>query len=286
MSCVTFAGLPHNLSCTIAFNRTTAEAPRRVIHVEYGYYRSVTSCNFIFSVSPLLCSQTSHRYLHKQHTKYFSFQYGFSSLFNRNQGPEEALWQHGTRRSPRWMKKKIDRGIAPPTFAVDETSLDEVKVKIKVGPLSSLQERVYRFQKIFGSSSRLVVITLPKPLGIVFVESPLVDAYGKNRVMVGELVVGGNADRASRVAQLFDGRKNVASNTPILNGGVMPGDILRATTTVGVTVDFFGIRRPQRVMDLFVADGRPWHLITRALNASFVADGELTLVLERRNAYF
>lgn len=75
-------------------------------------------------------------------------------------------------------------------------------------------------------------ITLPKPLGIVFVESPLVDAYGKNRVMVGELVVGGNADRASRVAQLFDGRKNVASNTPILNGGVMPGDILRATTTV------------------------------------------------------
>lgn len=55
---------------------------------------------------------------------------------------------------------------------------------------------------------------------------------------------------------------------------------------VGVTVDFFGIRRPQRVMDLFVADGRPWHLITRALNASFVADGELTLVLERRNAYF
>uniref|UniRef100_A0A7I4AIS6 Uncharacterized protein n=2 Tax=Physcomitrium patens TaxID=3218 RepID=A0A7I4AIS6_PHYPA len=184
------------------------------------------------------------------------------------------------------MKKKIDRGIAPPTFAVDETSLDEVKVKIKVGPLSSLQERVYRFQKIFGSSSRLVVITLPKPLGIVFVESPLVDAYGKNRVMVGELVVGGNADRASRVAQLFDGRKNVASNTPILNGGVMPGDILRATTTVGVTVDFFGIRRPQRVMDLFVADGRPWHLITRALNASFVADGELTLVLERRNAYF
>ncbi|XP_024391979.1 uncharacterized protein [Physcomitrium patens] len=189
-------------------------------------------------------------------------------------------------RSPRWMKKKIDRGIAPPTFAVDETSLDEVKVKIKVGPLSSLQERVYRFQKIFGSSSRLVVITLPKPLGIVFVESPLVDAYGKNRVMVGELVVGGNADRASRVAQLFDGRKNVASNTPILNGGVMPGDILRATTTVGVTVDFFGIRRPQRVMDLFVADGRPWHLITRALNASFVADGELTLVLERRNAYF
>ena len=77
-------------------------------------------------------------------------------------------------------------------------------------------------------------VTLPKPLGIVFVESPFRNAYGKNRVMVGELVVGGNADRASRVAQLFVGapRKNAESNMPILNGGVMPGDILRATTTV------------------------------------------------------
>ena len=54
----------------------------------------------------------------------------------------------------------------------------------------------------------------------------------------------------------------------------------------GVLVDFFGIRRPQRVMDLYVADGRPWHLVMRALHASFVADGELTLVLERRNTNF
>ena len=54
----------------------------------------------------------------------------------------------------------------------------------------------------------------------------------------------------------------------------------------GVVVDFFGIRRPQRVMDLYICDGRPWHLVMRALNASFVADGDLTLVFERRISNF
>jgi hypothetical protein len=49
-----------------------------------------------------------------------------------------------------------------------------------------------------------------------------------------------------------------------------------------VIVDFLGIRRPQRVIDVYKVDGRPWHLIMRALNASFVADGDVTLVLERR----
>lgn len=47
-------------------------------------------------------------------------------------------------------------------------------------------------------------------------------------------------------------------------------------------VDFLGLRRPQRVIDLYVADGKPWHLTMRALNASFIADGDLNLVFERR----
>lgn len=77
-------------------------------------------------------------------------------------------------------------------------------------------------------------VTLPKPLGILFVESPWKDANGKRRALVGELVVGGNAERAARVSQLFAGapKRNVNLNMPVLNGSVMPGDILRATTTV------------------------------------------------------
>lgn len=185
-----------------------------------------------------------------------------------------------------WKQSRAGRGVSiTASSTVDETALDEVKVKIKVGPVRSKSEKVYAFQKIFPSSS-IVVVTLPKPLGIVFVESPLRNAYGKKRIMVGELVAGGNADRATRVAQLFVGRSNAQANSPIINGGVMPGDILRATTTAGVVVDFFGIRPPQRVMDLYIADGRPWNFVMRALTASFVADGDLTLVLERRASTF
>lgn len=127
-------------------------------------------------------------------------------------------------------------------------------------------------------------VTLPKPLGIVFEESQWRDGNGKCRVVVAGLVPGGNADRASRVAKLFHGGSKLMhnQNQPVFDGDVRPGDILRATTTVGVIVDFLGIQRPQRVIDVYKVDGRPWHLIMRALNASFVADGDVTLVLERR----
>lgn len=36
-----------------------------------------------------------------------------------------------------------------------------VKVKIKVGPMQSLSEHVYTFQKIFGPSSNIVVVSIP-----------------------------------------------------------------------------------------------------------------------------
>ncbi|KAH8939515.1 hypothetical protein BDL97_15G040600 [Sphagnum fallax] len=161
---------------------------------------------------------------------------------------------------------------------------EEVRVKIQVGQVGNCSESVYFFHKIFGASSSIVVVTLPKPLGIVFEESQWRDGNGKCRVVVAGLVPGGNADRASRVAKLFHGGSKLMrnQNQPVFDGDVRPGDILRATTTVGVIVDFLGIRRPQRVIDVYKVDGRPWHLIMRALNASFVADGDVTLVLERR----
>ncbi|CAK9205981.1 unnamed protein product [Sphagnum troendelagicum] len=161
---------------------------------------------------------------------------------------------------------------------------EEVRVKIQVGQVGNCSESVYFFHKIFGASSSIVVVTLPKPLGIVFEESQWRDGNGKCRVVVAGLIPGGNADRASRVAKLFHGGSKLMrnQNQPVFDGDVRPGDILRATTTVGVIVDFLGIRRPQRVIDVYKVDGRPWHLIMRALNASFVADGDVTLVLERR----
>lgn len=75
---------------------------------------------------------------------------------------------------------------------------------------------------------------MSKPLGIVFEESPWKDAKGKHRIVVGDLVPGGNADRASRVSKLFIGETKKSFNNirPIMDGGVRPGDVLRATTTV------------------------------------------------------
>lgn len=265
--------LPPNCS-----KRTSTAGPSRTIRVGHGYHRSVISCSPQCSVSSAVCLQ-------QDHPTFPSLHHGFSSLLNQNQN---GYWR-SSRRAWRISGRRIaTASSSSSSSAVDETALEEVTVKIKVGPVRGLSEKVYKFQKIFGPSSSIVVVTLPKPLGIVFEESPLRNAYGKNRIMVGELIAGGNADRASRVAQLFLGapRKNAQSNIPLVNGGVLPGDILRATTTAGVLVDFFGIRRPQRVMDLYVADGRPWHLVMRALHASFVADGGLTLVLERRNTNF
>ncbi|BBN11556.1 hypothetical protein MPTK1_5g12910 [Marchantia polymorpha subsp. ruderalis] len=158
---------------------------------------------------------------------------------------------------------------------------EEVKLKIPVGPTGNCLEQTFTFKRLLGPSSVFVVVTLRKPLGIIF---EAVESRNKERVVVAELVQGSHAQRAARVNQMFQGadsnRKSCGGGV-ILNGDVRPGDILRATTTVGVVVDLFGIRAPVRVMMLHKADGRCWDDTMAALKASFVADGPLTLVLER-----
>ncbi|KAG6547814.1 hypothetical protein Mapa_010631 [Marchantia paleacea] len=158
---------------------------------------------------------------------------------------------------------------------------EEVKLKIPVGPTGNCLEQTFTFKRTLGPSSVFVVVTLRKPLGIIF---EAVQSRNKERVVVAELVQGSHAQRAARVNKMFQGadsNRKTRGGGVILNGDVRPGDILRATTTVGVVVDLFGIRAPLRVMMLHTADGRCWDDTMAALKASFVADGPLTLVLER-----
>ncbi|KAL2620492.1 hypothetical protein R1flu_000697 [Riccia fluitans] len=158
---------------------------------------------------------------------------------------------------------------------------EEVKLKIPVGPIRNCLDETFTFKRILGPSSVFVVVTLRKPLGIIF---EAVRKRNKEKVVVAELVPGSNAQRAFKVNQMFQGagsNRKSRGGSVILNGDVRPGDILRATTTVGVEVDLFGIRAPKRVMMLHVADGRRWDDTMAALKASFIADGPLTLVLER-----
>ncbi|MCO5574531.1 hypothetical protein L7F22_028318 [Adiantum nelumboides] len=124
-------------------------------------------------------------------------------------------------------------------------------------------------------------VTLPKPLGIVFELSKAAN----RRIFVAELIPNGNAERATRVNNLFEGQKAREKNNgkTIYGGGVNVGDLLLATTMVNVKVDMFGLRAPQRVVMFFAAEGRTWTETMGAIQSSYVADGPVTLVLEREN---
>lgn len=161
------------------------------------------------------------------------------------------------------------------------TSTKQAHVKVAVGPLGNLVERVFPIIRKLGPSSTIVVVTLPKPLGIVFELSKVTN----RRIFVAELVTNGNADRVARVNKLFESPKSMESNDGkiVYGGGVNVGDLLLATTTVNVVVDLFGLRAPQRIVVFFDADGRTWTETMGAIQASFVADGPVTLVLEREN---
>eukprot|EP00850_Spirogloea_muscicola_P026704 SM009607S24928 [mRNA] locus=s9607:1:523:- [translate_table: standard] len=122
-------------------------------------------------------------------------------------------------------------------------------------------------------------------MGIVFEEQRGQGVGSGCRVVVSSLIPDTKAHRAARVAQLSQSRPSKAlGQQPLLHDAVRPGDVLRATTSVCVAVDFFGIRQPQRIWYLYKTDGCRWEETMRALQASFVADGDLTLVLERRQA--
>ncbi|MCO5566886.1 hypothetical protein L7F22_020569 [Adiantum nelumboides] len=131
------------------------------------------------------------------------------------------------------------------------------------------------------SLSSPMMVTLPKPLGIVFELSKAAN----RRIFVAELIPNGNAERATRVNKLFEGQKAREKNNgkAIYGGGVNVGDLLLATTMVNVKVDLFGLRAPQRVVMFFATEGRTWTETMGAIQSSYVADGPVTLVLEREN---
>ncbi|KAI5068287.1 hypothetical protein GOP47_0016632 [Adiantum capillus-veneris] len=155
------------------------------------------------------------------------------------------------------------------------------QVKVAVGPVGKLVERAFSVSRKLGPLSTISVVTLPKPLGIVFELSKA----GNRRIFVAELIPNGNAERATRVSKLFEGKKTRERNNGriIYGGAVNVGDLLLATTMVNVEVDLFGLRAPQRVVMFFAAEGRTWTETMGAIQSSFVADGPVTLVLERES---
>ncbi len=135
--------------------------------------------------------------------------------------------------------------------------------------------RTYAFERVLPRdgtdwTSEIVSVTAERPLGIVFEE----DADG--RVRVGEFVPGGFAAKASEVASL----------APFGAQCCREGDILRAftatqvvyKTTAALTGDLSGTKR---VRTLYGADDKDWKDVSAALANGRVADGPVTIVVER-----
>ena len=143
-------------------------------------------------------------------------------------------------------------------------------LRVEVGPVGKTTRRSFAVQRRLASPSTLLSCTLPRPLGVVFVP----DAAGG--VRVASLVAGSAAGRAAGVARLSpDG-----ASTPL------PGDLLRACTATVFSfppgAQLLGeLKGTTRTVVLFGADGQSYEKTFAALAQGRVADGPVTLLLER-----
>ncbi|KAH7616766.1 hypothetical protein NADE_001574 [Nannochloris sp. 'desiccata'] len=145
-------------------------------------------------------------------------------------------------------------------------------IRIEVGAVGATQFRTYFFDKLLPQSSQLVVVKLPRPLGIVFEEDTRM-----GRAVIAEIVAGGNADQLSKKASLD---LRLAATAP------QKGDILRACTATNIVYRtgalILGAQTPERAIVVYGADNEKWPAVATALTRGLVADGEVTLVLERK----
>ncbi|GAX77583.1 hypothetical protein CEUSTIGMA_g5027.t1 [Chlamydomonas eustigma] len=143
------------------------------------------------------------------------------------------------------------------------------RVKLRVGPISDLKPRTFVFPSLLPAG-HLVVISLPRPLGIVL-------KWDDRRkcAVVSELIAGGHADQRRKVSSL---------DAQSAREAVLPGDVLRAVTTTNFvypTKALLGASPPERHLVVYSADNMKFSDICTAMRKGDVKDGNVTLVLER-----
>ncbi|CAD7696818.1 unnamed protein product [Ostreobium quekettii] len=145
------------------------------------------------------------------------------------------------------------------------------RVRINVGSVNNKEPRTFVFGKILRGPSKIIRASLPRPMGIDFVE----DAKNQ-RVAVGGFLPGGEAER----------REKVASVDPALRDTVpKEGDVLRAITCTNFvypTRALFGAAPPERHIVVYGADGMRWPAVVAAMRKGDKRDGDVTLILERQ----
>ena len=150
------------------------------------------------------------------------------------------------------------------------------RIKVDVGVVGARRSRMFVLRKVLSSSSSasdIVSVTMERPLGIVF------ERDTEGMVRVADFVEGSRAGRAAAVDRLQSSYNvNVTS--------AKRGDVLRAFTTTtlsfGPRAQLLGdLSGTKRAVVLFGCDDQPWNKVVGALKAGLVADGPVTLLLER-----
>jgi ribosomal protein S18 acetylase RimI-like enzyme len=166
-----------------------------------------------------------------------------------------------------------------PSDAVDFGMTE--RVKVGVGIVGKKRERVFALRKVLGSrggvagvESDVFAVTMDRPLGVV------VERDVDGRVRVADFVEGSRAGRAAAVAQLQGLNENSGARA------ARRGDVIRAFTTTtlsyGPRAQLLGdLSGTKRAVVLFGADDQPWGKTIGALKSGLVADGPVTLILER-----
>ncbi|GHP08677.1 hypothetical protein PPROV_000741400 [Pycnococcus provasolii] len=161
-------------------------------------------------------------------------------------------------------------GVVELTREEAEAAHDENDtIKVDVGPVGKVKSRQFKVTPRFDG--KLVTVVMERPLGAVFAEDD--DA----NVRCVELVDDSQASRAAAVAKL-NGKSDF----------IAVGDVLRAMTATVVSVPrtagaqlLGNLDGTTRVVILYGADNQPVDKTLQALRQGKVADGPMTLILER-----
>ena len=155
------------------------------------------------------------------------------------------------------------------------------RVKVPVGIVGKRRERVFALRKTLGwrdgvpgAESEVFSVTMDRPLGVV------VERDTDGRMRVADFVEGSRAGRAAAVARLQGLNETAGARAP------ERGDVVRAFTTTtlsyGPRAQLLGdLSGTKRAVVLFGADDQPWGKTIGALKSGLVADGPVTLILER-----
>lgn len=170
---------------------------------------------------------------------------------------------------------------APRGFYYDGVMPDDEgeRIKVEVGVVGARQKRTFVLRKVLSSSSSssgsdILEVTMERPLGITF------ERDTEGMVRVADFVEGSRAGRAAAVERL-QGVNNAGQRAAAKRGDVL---IAFTTTTLsfGPRAQLLGdLSGTKRVVVLFGADRQPWSKVVSALKAGLVADGPVTLLLER-----